>query len=44
MKEYFTEFGDLLTCKLMKHADGKSRGFAFIRFETKETQEKVSGQ
>ncbi len=41
IRTYFAEFGDMMMCQLKKHKDGSSRGYAFVRFKTMETQKKV---
>jgi len=36
LREMFTEYGQITSCKLAVDKDGKSRGFGFINFETPE--------
>ena len=33
LRNYFTEFGKVDACTIVRDADGKSRGFAFLTFE-----------
>ena len=33
MRNYFSEFGKVDACTIVRDADGKSRGFAFLTFE-----------
>ena len=41
MRKYFEEFGELMLCDLKVGANGKSKGFGFIRFADMAAQEKV---
>ncbi len=33
LRNYFSEFGKVDACTIVRDADGKSRGFAFLTFE-----------
>ena len=33
LRNYFSEFGQVDACTIVRDADGKSRGFAFLTFE-----------
>jgi RNA recognition motif-containing protein len=33
LRNYFSEFGKVDACTIVRYADGKSRGFAFLTFE-----------
>ena len=41
MRKYFEAFGELMLCDLKVGANGKSKGFGFIRFANMAAQEKV---
>jgi len=41
VKEYFEKFGELEMHEIKRQPDGKSKGFGFIRFKTKEVAQKV---
>lgn len=47
LHDTFTAFGNILSCKIAMNADGQSRGFGFVHFETEEAAnlaiEKVNG-
>jgi polyadenylate-binding protein len=39
--ELFIKFGNILSCKLETYADGKSRGYAYIQYESEEDADKA---
>lgn len=47
LQETFQKFGSILSCKVAKSDDGKSRGYGFIQFETEDSAkasiEKLNG-
>merc|ERR1711912_98345 len=36
LKKYFTECGEIVSCKLLLHDDGNCKGIAFIKFASEE--------
>lgn len=41
LTEIFTQFGPVLSAKVMVNDDGKVKGFGFVSFETSEAAEKA---
>lgn len=48
MFDLFKEHGEIVSCKLETYQDGKSKGYAYIQFKTKEeadlAKETLNGQ
>ena len=43
LKEYFSQFGPIVTCDIKRDKDGHSRGFGFVRFAEYSAQDRVLG-
>lgn len=41
LKEKFSEYGNVTSAVIMKNADGKSKGFGFVNFETPDSAKKA---
>ena len=41
LHDTFSQFGEVLTCKVASSDDGKSKGFGFVQFETREEAERA---
>ncbi|KAJ8588606.1 hypothetical protein M405DRAFT_246842 [Rhizopogon salebrosus TDB-379] len=44
LRTYFTQFGKVDACTIMRDPDGRSRGFAFLTFEDPESVNAVTGR